>query len=185
MALRIMAIGTVLLAACGSDPVSYSAPVAINLKAKSADTVNNVVSDDKAITTESGNPYGAFVTAATGELDGTAPGTIEVDGVELFLGATSVGVTTLGEIFAGTVEVVFEMNDTNNSYPVATVPMDAATGSGPVELAIGFEGVSEVDYAKLLGGSFKVIVRGPAAPDFTTKGADADIQATFTFVAFE
>lgn len=43
----------------------------------------------------------------------------------------------------------------------------------------------EFDYIKLLGGSFKVVTRGPAAAGFTTKGADADIQITFTFAAFE
>jgi hypothetical protein len=173
------------LAGCGDDPVSYSAPVAINLKAKSADTVGGVVSDEKGITTESGNPYGAFVAAAETELNGRDPSAIEVDSAEVFLGANSVGVTTLGEIFAGSTEVLFEMNDTANSYPVGHAAVEAATGAGPIPIDITFEGVPALDHAKMLGGSFKVIVRGPAAPEFETKGADADLQVTFTFAAFE
>ena len=46
---------------CGDDPVSFSAPVGINLKAKSGEVVNNAISNDKGINTESGNPFGAFV----------------------------------------------------------------------------------------------------------------------------
>lgn len=65
----------VVLAACGDDPVSFSAPVGINLKAKSGDVSNNVVSDEKGITTESSNPYGAFVTDARAQI-GRDPGSI-------------------------------------------------------------------------------------------------------------
>jgi hypothetical protein len=175
------------LAACGDDPLNYSAPVGINLKAKSSDTVNNVVSDDKGINTESGNPYGAFVTDARRELGGVDPATIEVEGVDIFLGAASTGVATLGEIFDGNVEVLFQMNDTNNSYPVAHGIVGATTDAGPYALEVDFVGadIPDIDYEKLLGGSFKVIARGPAAADFTSKGADADLQVTFTFAAFE
>jgi hypothetical protein len=176
----------VIAAACGDDPVSYSAPVGINLKAKSSDTANGVVSDEKAINTESGNPYGAFVNDAQRKL-GRAPGEIDVANVELFLGAASTRVTTLGEVFNGTVEVVFQMNDTNNSYPVATAAITAATASGPVAFDATFAApdVPALDYEKLLNGSFKVITRGPAATEFSTKGAEADLQVTFTFAAYE
>lgn len=186
---RLASLAALALAvpACGDDPLSYSAPVAINLKVKSAETAFGAVMDDKGITTESGNPYGAFVSDARAALGGVDPAVIEVDSVDLLLGASSVGVTKLGDVFGGPVEVLFEMNDTNNSYPVATTTIDATTGSGPVALAIGFEGtaVPANDYAKLLGGGFKVILRGAAATGFETKGADADLQVTFTFAAYE
>jgi len=166
--------------------VSYSAPVGINLKAKSSDSTNGVVSEEKGINTESGNPYGAFVSDAQRKL-GRSPGQIDVDRVELFLGAASTKVTTLGEAFTGNVEVVFQMNDTNNSYPVATGAIAASTASGPVGFDASFDAASlpALDYDKLLNGSFKVIARGPAATDFTTKGAEADLQVTFTFAAYE
>jgi hypothetical protein len=175
------------LTACGDDPVSYSEPVGINLKAKSADTVSGVVANEKGINTESGNPYGAFVTSARNALGGKDPGTIEVDETTVFLGASSVGVTSLGEVFAGNVEVVFQFETSNNSYPVAHGNVDASTTAGPFGLSVDFDGgaIPDADHVKMLNGSFKVILRGPAAAGFTSKGADADLQVTLTFAAFE
>lgn len=175
------------LVACGDDPVSYSAPVGINLKAKSSDTVNGVVTDEKGITTESSNPYGAFVADARAALGGADPSEIEVDSVEVLLGANSTGVTTLGEIFDGELAVLFQMNDTDNSFPVAAATITAETAGGPIPLTVSFDSdtLGEADWTKLLGGNFKVISRGPAAADFQNKGADADLQVTFRFTAFE
>jgi hypothetical protein len=182
----VLALSTAALGACSDDPVSYSAPVGINLKAKSSDTMNGVVSDDKGITTESGNPYGAFTTAAKQELGGKDPSRIEIDKVVLLLGASSTGVTRLGEVFDGPVEVLFQINDSNNSYPAATSLVPGSTGSS-AEIAPAFDSdaLPEFDYLKLLGGGFKVVLRGPATTGFSTKGADADLQVTFTFAAFE
>lgn len=176
-----------VVAACGDDPLRYSEPVAINLKAKSADTTGGVVSDEKGINTESGNPYGKFVTDAKAQLGGRDPGSIELEATTVLLGAGSTGVTRLGEVYTGNVELLFEMNDTNNSFPAAAGPIAATDAGGPITLASGFgsDGVGSADYAKLLSGSFKVVIRGPAATDFMTKGADADIQVTMTFVAYE
>ena len=173
-----------VLAGCGDSPVNYSAPVGINLKAKSGDVQQNVVSDKKAITTESGNPYGAFVNNAQTML-GRAPNRIEVDTLTLILGADSTGVTQLEQVFTGEVDVLFIMNDTNNTYNVAHVMNP--TGPGPVPMVIDFDGaaVSSVDYPKLLGGSFSVVIRGPAAATFPGASAQASLQTNFTFAAFQ
>jgi hypothetical protein len=183
----VILVAMIAVAACGDDPVRYSDQVGINLKAKSADTVNGVVSDEKGITTESGNPYGAFVSSAREALGGAEPSSIRVEQLELFLGAGSTGVTALGEIFDGSTEVLFEMNDTNNTAQVGTTTVVASTTSGPVAMSIAFssDALGEADYTKLLGGSFKVSLRGPAATGFQSKGADANIQLTFTFGAYE
>jgi hypothetical protein len=187
--LRHICLFTVItvFAACGNDPLSYSAPVGINLKAKSADTAAGVVANEKGINTESGNPYGAFINDARGRLGGRNPTVIDIDKVNLFLGSGSTGVTQLGQVFTGAVEVLFVMNDTNNSYPAAGANLPATTSSGPIPLTVSFpaESIPAIDYNKLLAGSFKVAIRGPAAAQFTTKGADADLQVTFTFAAFE
>ena len=45
--------------------------------------------------------------------------------------------------------------------------------------------VGDTNVPKLLGGSFKVVLNAPAATDFSTKGAEAELQLTFTFSAFE
>lgn len=173
-----------VFSACGDDPVSFSAPVGINLKAKSGDVANTAISEDKAITTENGNPYGAFVSDATSKL-GREPGRIEIDRVTLLLGAQSTNVTKLEEVFTGVVDVAFIMNDTNNTYEVGTV--NNPTGVGPVEVAIGLSGgdMAPQDFTKYLGGSFKVVARGTAATGFSSKGAEASLQLTFTFAAFE
>lgn len=185
--LSLAAVLSLSLVACGDDPVSYSQPVTINLKAKSDDTVNNVVEDDKSITSENSNPYGKFVGDAKAALGGADPSRIALEATTLTLGAGSTGVLGLGEVFTGNVEVNFTTNDTNNTFPAAWGVVAATVGSGPLELTSGFstDPVSTTDFAKLLGGSFKVGIRGPAAAGFAAKGADADIQVTLTFVAYE
>lgn len=186
MSLRGLLI-LVALAGCNDAPLSYSAPVGIHLKAKSGDTAGGVISEDKSITTESGNPFGAFISDAKQKLDGKDPGTVTLRSVDLLLGASSTNVTKLGEVFAGTVDALFEIDDTNNTYPAASGAVSASTDAGPKALDPAFErpALPDFDYLKFLGGSFKVVLRGPAAADFSTKGADADLQVTFMFEAFE
>lgn len=174
----------IAVAACSDDPVSYSAPVGINLKAESGAVNGTAISDEKGITTESGNPYGAFVADARAAL-GRDPARIEIDSITLTLGAQSTGVTALEQVYAGDVDVLFLMNDTNNTYPIGRVTNP--TGTGPVDVGVLLESdaVSDTDWPKFLGGSFKVVIRGTAATDFATKGAKADLQLNFTFAAFE
>ena len=181
--MKLATFALVTLSACSDDPVSYSAPVGINLKAESGAVNNTVISDEKGITTESGNPYGAFIAGANAEL-GREPGRVEIDKLDLVLGATSTGVTALEQVYAGNVEVLFLMNDSNNTYPIGTVANPKMTTAA---IDVGFESsdIAEQDWAKFMGGSFKVVIRGTAATDFATKGAKADLQLTFTFAAFE
>src|SRR5258706_10931080 len=93
------------LAACGTDPVNYSAPVGIELHAKSADVNMSVVTEQKDITTETGNPYGAFVNAAKAKLGGKDPSRIEIDSLTLTLGAQSTGVSKLDDVLTGDIDV--------------------------------------------------------------------------------
>lgn len=173
-----------MLAGCSDDPLSYSAPVGINLKTKSGDVSGTSVSNQKGINTESGNPYGAFIADSRREL-GRDPARVEVDEATLTLGAQSTGVVTLQEVFVGDVDVAFVIDDSNNTYDVGHV-IDPA-GVGPVGIGVNFESdaVSDADYAKFLAGSFKVVIRGAAAPGFSTKGAEANLQTSFTFAAYE
>lgn len=170
--------------ACGADPISYSAPVGINLKAKSGDVAGTAISEDKAITTESGNPYGAFVSDARTKLM-RDPTRIEVESLNLLLGAQSTGVTKLEQIFTGSVDAAMIMNDTNNTYEIGMVINP--TGIGPIALDISLNSadVPAIDFAKYLGGSFKVVLRGTAATGFAATGAEADLQLTFTYGAYE
>lgn len=172
------------LAACGTDPVSYSAPVGINLKVKSGDVLSSAISDQKAITTESGNPYGAFVSDAQRKL-GRDPTRIEIDQLTLTLGAQSTGVTKLEEVYTGDVDVALIMNDTNNTYDVGHVMNPAGVGPVPVTVSFASASVSQGDFTKLLTGSFSTVIRGSAASGFSTKGSEANMQLMFTFAAFD
>jgi hypothetical protein len=174
----------VSLVACGDDPLSYSAPVAINLKAESGQVNGTAISDEKGITTESGNPYGAFIGEAKAQIK-RDPSRIELETLDLLLGAQSTGVTALEQIYTGDVDVLFLMNDTNNTYTAGRIANP--TGAGPAEVDVLFESddVADQDFVKLVGGSFKVVIRGTAAADFATKGAKAELQLTFEFAAFE
>ena len=182
--LRITSLTLLALVGCADDPVSYSSPVAINLKAESGAVNGTAISDEKGITTESGNPYARFVSDARARL-GRDPGRIEVDELTLTLGAQSEGVTTLDQVYAGDVDVLFLMNDSNNTYPVGRVANP--TGPGPVNVGVLLESnaVADQDWSKFVGGNFKVVIRGSVATDFANKGAKADLQLTFTFAAFE
>jgi hypothetical protein len=160
--------------------------VGINLKAKASDTKNGVISQDKGINTESGNPYGAFISEARAKLDGKDPTSIEISKLTLLLGAQSTGVTKLEQVFTGKTEVFFVMNDTENTYPVAHIT-DAKDG-GPLDLDVTFDSdtITGEDRTKLLGGSFKTAIRGPAAAGFASPtSAEASLQLTFTFEAYE
>ena len=122
-----------LLAACGDDPVSYSAPVGINLKAESGEVNGTAISDEKDITSETGNPYGAFISDSR-ELIGGDPTRVELDSLTLTLGAQSTGVTALEQVYVGDVDVLFLMHESNNTYPAGRVAgglSDRCTGRGP------------------------------------------------------
>jgi len=173
------------LAACGTDPVNYSAPVGIELHAKSADVNMSAVTEQKDITTESGNPYGAFINAAKAKLGGKEPSRIEIDSLTLTLGAQSTGVSKMDDVLSGDIDIAFLANTSNNTYDAGHVMNP--TGVGPVPVTPDFEWsmVATQDVAQMLNGSFKVALRGSAATGFTTKGADATLQLTFTFTAFQ
>lgn len=181
---HLVSLGLLAVAACGSDPVSYSAPVGITLKAKSGDVTGTTITEDKAITTETSNPYGTFVTDARTTL-GRDPQRIEVDHLTLTLGAQSTGVIALDEVFTGPVDVSMIMNDTGNTYVIGSVT--DPRGTGPVDVTVTLDGASVApqDFTRYLTGSFKVVARGSAAAMFASKGAEATLQLTFTYAAFE
>ncbi len=177
--------------ACGGGndddgtPVSHSAPVGINLKIKPDDAAKTGTAQaEKNINTESGNPYAKFIADARTRL-ARDPGRIEVASVKLQLGAGSKGLTALDQAVIGNVELLFLMNDTNNSFKVAETK--DPKGAGPVNMTVSFDpkATQGADFAKLVSGNFKVVLRAPAAPGFTgKKDLDADLQVTFEFVAF-
>lgn len=71
------------------------------------------------------------------------------------------------------------MNASDNSYPVALVDDDGAT--------IQFEApaTDHEDWQSLIGGNFKVVLEGDAAPGFESLGASAELAVTISFGAYE
>ncbi len=181
----LLAVLAVSLVGCNSgNPVSYSAPVGISLDVRSNAVTGGQVRVDKNVSTESGNPYGAFVNDAVKTL-GHAPSRIVVTASVLTLDpAASSGVASLQQVLTGPVVVSFAPNGSSNVYPAATVT--SPTGVGPVQMTVGFDSstMTAGDYADLVGGSFKVVLSGQAASGFASLGATADITATLTFEAF-
>ncbi len=175
------------LVACGDDPISHSEPVGIELKAESGKVVGNTLTDEKSITTESGNPYGAFVNDARDALGGADPSSIDITEVTMLLGGTSTGVSSLGEIFDGQVDVQIQVDTTDDTFSVAHAMIDSTTDAGPISLVADYtpESVSAENFDRILSGSFKLSFRGPVQPDFAGLGAKGDLQITLTFVAFE
>jgi hypothetical protein len=180
--IRLIAVA---LAACGSDPVSFSAPVGINEKAKSGDVNGSVISEAKDIESEAGNPYKVFMDGAHQALGGRDPSRIEIASLTILLGAQSTNVTKLDEVFTGRVDALFLVNDTNNTFPAGHVT--SPTGAGPVGMDVDFnsDDFAGVDRTNLLAGKFKVVIRGSAATGFASKGAEANLQLTLQFRAFE
>ncbi|WP_434383101.1 hypothetical protein [Melittangium boletus] len=182
---RLLMLLLCALPLIGCAPVSSSAPVGINLKAKSSDAANGTVTSQKSIESETGNPFKVFVDAARRELDGKSPSRVELTSLTLTLGAQSVGVASLSEVFSGRVDVLFLINESNNTYAAGHV--EGPSGSGPVALVVDFdsEALPPADYTRFLNGKFNVVLRGSAAPTFMGKGANVDFQTTFSFTAFE
>jgi hypothetical protein len=183
----LTALALLTVAACGSDAVSFSEPVLINVNVTKSSDVGaaSAISGEKSITTETSNPYGKFVNDAMVALGGANPTRIETSSVSLQLGADSKNVTSLEQVFAGDVFVDFLMNTSNNTYNVAQVANP--TGTGSVGMTVVFNGstVAAQDFPQLLTGSFKVVVRGTAAAGYASIAAEPNIQVTLTFEAFK
>jgi hypothetical protein len=178
-------IAIVLLAACSDDPVNYSDEIGIEIKTKSGDAADQAITEEKSITTESGNPYGAFITEAKNRL-GHDPSNIVLEKLTVTLGGQSTGVTALEQVMTGDAYVKFVVNDTNNTLQVGQFVNP--TGPGPFAGDPSFdmlENATDTDIPKMLGGSFKVVLNATPTADFATKGAEASLQLTFTFSAFE
>ena len=156
--LSMVSIGVLGIAAvltgCPEEPVAYSETVSLKLSGmKEGDVKNNELSEEKNVNSESGNPYGAFVKAATDAL-GRSPGRIAPTSAFLRIHSDSTGVTGFEEIFTS-MELFF--SDSATTIPVGTV--DAPQGSS-VEVPLDDVNL-EALHDSMVGGDFKVGVRGP------------------------
>lgn len=168
-----------LATACDDDPVAYSETVSVKLSGiKSGDIANGQASEDKNINTEEGNPYGDFIKNARAELGGHDPSRIEIAKADVRVHADSKNVSTLDAVFSS-LELFISSSAT--TIPVGT--RNAPTGS-TTSIALDEDLDYEPVYDVMLGGDFKVGVRGPtvAAPP-----ADFELKLTVDvrFIAYE
>lgn len=167
------------LPACGDDPVAYSEVVSLKLSGmKDGDFKNNTVSEDKNISTESGNPYAVFLRNAKDALGGKDPGHIEVVSVTVQVHSESKNVTAIDQVLAD-VEVFIANSATTVPVANKTTP----TGSSvvvPLIANVDYGGVS----ASMISGDFKMGARGTG---IATLPADFDLKLTLDvrFEAFE
>ncbi len=174
----LLALLAPLAAGCGSDPVSYSAPVAIAFNNIKPGT-NNAILENKSITQPSGNPWGKFLSDAKLKL-GHDPSKIIATGATIEL-LTSTGFTGLQDVFSGPMSVSFQV--TPNSYQLAGVTNPTTVGPVPMAIVFGtFDSTTMAagDYTSLLGSTFSVVLAGTAP----TATSGANVQTTFTFVAY-
>lgn len=157
---------TALVGGCGdtagtnANTVNFSGPVPINIdKFKDGEVRNEAFDVDKSVSTESGNPYGAFLQEARARL-GRPPAAVIVERATLTLGANSSGVTSFQQFFGGPLTLYL----TNSGTTVNVGTVAQPTGAGPVEVTITATrdtlGPLQNDLSQ---GSFKVGVRVPAA----------------------
>ena len=148
------------------------------------DVTGTTASDEKNINTESGNPYGAFASAAREEVGGD-PSRIVVESTTISISDGS-DIADLDAVF-DSVEISFIMNGSDTAYSVATGTITVGAGPGPSELDVSFDSddLAEAEYPDLAGGSFKVVIEGEVADGFVAAGDNADLEAVFTFTAYE
>ncbi len=177
-----------VLLACGSDVVNFSAPVGITISLKSANAATAApyafTPQSKLISTEQGNPYGAFVNEATRQL-GRAPSRISVSYLWVELLPSSKGVTDLGQV-ASQLGVGFELVGTTVTPVGAAAGPTGAIGTGfPMATSFDSAGLDPTAFSSLLGGSFPVVLTGDAVSTFPSANATADLQVIFGFVAYK
>jgi hypothetical protein len=165
---RAFFLGVVLVVGCGGgsgndlNTVGYSGPVAIRLDKFKDDEVRNGAFDvDKNLSTEMGNPYGAFQNAARAAL-GRAPAAILVDRVTLTLGSDTTGVTAFEQFMGTPMTLYLASNAATVNIGTVAQPM----GPGPVEVTITAtrDTLAPIQAALTSGGSLKVGIRVPVSP---------------------
>ena len=164
----LLPIAAIVAPACGDDPVAFSEVVSLKLSGvKNGDLVNGTASEEKSVSSESGNPYGEFLKHAKEKLGGIEPSRIEVVGVTVQVHADSKNATRIEQVFAD-----LEVFIANNATTIPVASHDNPTGSSlkmPLLEDVDYGGVTD----SMLKGDFKMGARGstvdPVPNDFDLK----------------
>lgn len=167
---------------CGDDEALFtSGQVSVKLNLKEGDVVSERLEDRKNISTESSNPYGAFLN----EVDrtfGDSPREIRVEEVSIEISETKDDVATLADLWPGSFDVFFAADDSVSGYTIATA--SSATNVGPITMTLD-ENVNRQEVQDLLNsGNFRVGVRGNTEQTSSAK-FDTTLNITTAFGVYE
>lgn len=169
--------------ACGEDPSNVSDQIGIKLSLKEGDVTGSTVETRKNISTETSNPYAAFLEAVKAEYGDQTPSEIRVEKVVLQLVDAKDDVAVLEDLFNGKVEVFLAPDDAAVGYIVGTI--DSPTGSGPHDMERATEAGDLVNFLDtMLAGSFRVGIRG-STPRSANDKFTGELTATLSFAAYE
>lgn len=170
----LLLVGVATPTGCADDdPVAYSETISIALSGiKDGDIDNGTASEEKGITTESGNPYGEFIKTAQDRLGGADPSEVALISARIRLRSDSSDVGDIGDVFQS-IELFFSTSDT--TIPVGSVAAPTGTDIAVVLLDADLAALDDA----FLTGSFKVGVRGPAE---TTLPNKFDLKLTLDLV---
>ena len=175
----ICAVFPLLLMHCADDPVAYSDVVSLKLSGiKDGDANNGVTTEEKNINTESGNPYGAFLTSARDALDGGEPGRVELSSALVGIHADSKGVAQLDQVFS---RVELFISSSTATYTIGEAsPLTSSAADITLAEDVNWEALQST----LVQGDFKVGVRVEVSADMADDW-DAKLFLDLTFSAYE
>jgi hypothetical protein len=169
----------VLLGGCADEPVAYSETVSLKLSGmKAKDVKSGVVTEEKNVNTETGNPYGDFLKNATDSLSGVEPSRVVLSKATLGLHSDSEGISRLDQVFKR-IELFVSSSSSTTILGVAT-SLSAAEATVAIDENIDWDDLASV----MLAGDFKVGVRCETNAT-TPKEWEARLFLDLNFSAFE
>ncbi len=169
------------LVGCSDDPVFTSGQVGISLGLKEGAIVGDQIDSRKNVSTESGNPYGAFIQEVKDEF-GDSPREIRIEAVSLQIQDTKDDVAVFQDLWPESVEVFLAADDTVSGFTVASV--QGPTGLGPINVPTRPVDDATALETLLASGNFRVGVRGKTALTTASK-FDTKVAVTLSFGVYE
>lgn len=169
------------LVGCSDDPAFTSGQVGISLSLKEGAIVGDQIDSRKNVSTESGNPYGAFISKVQNEF-GDTPREIRIEAVSLQIQDTKDDVAVFEDLWPESVQVFLAADDTVSGFTVASV--EGPTGLGPINVPTRPVEDTTALETLLESGNFRVGVRGKTALTDAAK-FDTKVAVTLTFGVYE
>ena len=177
----LLAIAACFTLACADEPepVAYSESVGLKLSGmKPKDVENNVVSEEKNVNTETGNPYGEFLKNAKDNLGGKEPSYIKLMKATVGLHSESDGLSSLGQVFTK-IELFVSTSDVTKTLGTAS-SVSGSEVSVTIDSSVDWQALAPV----MIAGDFKLGLRCETGAT-TPKEWEARLFMDLNFSAFE